>query len=87
MVKGVLPKSMSGRWAVGLTASFVILMVFKVLLPLPLPTPLIALLGLAGFVFAVYAAIKADRAVLVFVSLAIGLIIVLWAAAELIYPH
>ncbi len=81
------PKSRAGKWAVGLAAAFLILMVLKYLLPLPLPSPLVAVFGVAGFAAGVAALVKGDRAVLVFIPVLLGLVILFWIAAEIIVPH
>ena len=87
MKMGLLPKSTVGKWAVGMAAAFVILMILKYLFPLPLPSPLIAVFGVSGFVASVTALVKRDRAVFVFLAFLLGLIILIWISAELIYPH
>ena len=84
----VLPKTRTGKWALGLSIAFIVLMGIKIPLFLPLPTPAIAVLGLAGFVVSLIALIKnKDRFILVFLPLLIGLIIIAWTAAELLFPH
>jgi hypothetical protein len=59
----------------------------KILGGMPMPTFMIAGFGLAGFIAGVISIIKKDRAVLVFLSILVGLVIMLWIAAELIFPH
>jgi hypothetical protein len=83
-----LPKSTLGKWAAGLGIAFIILIAVKILGSLPLPTFFIAALGLAGFVTGIVAIFKnRDRAILIFLSFVVGLIIILWIILEFIFPH
>lgn len=87
------PKTTTGKWAVSLTLLFIILMALKmvnlaVMIRLPLPSPLIALLGVIGFVMGIISIIKnKDRAILTLLSIPIGLLIIFWVAAEIAFPH
>ena len=55
---------------------------------MPLPTFAIAAFGIAGFILAIIAIFKnKDKSILNFLPLLVGLIILLWIAAEVIYPH
>ncbi|NMA64554.1 MAG: hypothetical protein GX964_11040 [Syntrophomonadaceae bacterium] len=83
----MLPKTASGKWAATLSIAFIILMALKMRLPFPLPSFFIAALGLGGFVTGIIALTKKDRTILVFLSILVGLVIIFWIAAELIYPH
>ena len=83
----LVPKSKAGKWAVILSVAFIILMAVKMLFHFILPSMVIAALGLAGFVAGIISVIKKDRAILVFVSILVGAVIILWIAAEIIYPH
>jgi hypothetical protein len=84
----ILPKSTLGKWSAGLGIAFIILITVKILGSLPLPTFFIAALGLAGFITGIVAIFKnRDRVILIFLSLIVGLIIILWTAAEFIFPH
>lgn len=84
----VLPKTGTGKWALGLSITFIIIMGIKIALFFPLPTPAIAVLGLAGFIISLIALTKSrDRFILAFIPLLVGLVIILWTAAELIFPH
>lgn len=64
------PKTTAGIWATSLTLLFIVLMSLKLstlamLIRLPLPTPLIAVIGVAGFIVGVVSIIKnKDRALL-----------------------
>ena len=79
------PKTAPGKWSTILSIAFIILISLKIRLGIPLPTFLIAGLGLAGFVAGIIAITKKDRPVLVIISILVGLVIILWTAAELIY--
>ena len=58
------------------------------LVRLPLPTPLIAMAGVVGSLLGVTSLVKnQDRALMTWVSAFIGLLIILWIAAELTFPH
>lgn len=55
---------------------------------LPFPTPLIAVFGVVGFILGVLSTIKnRDRAVMTWLSIPFGLLIIIWTAAELLFPH
>jgi hypothetical protein len=84
----LLPKSLPGKWAVGLSLAFIILMAVKILSFLPLPTFAIAALGLAGFMVGIWAVFKnKDRVLLIIIPMLVGIVIILWTAAEFIFPH
>jgi hypothetical protein len=83
-----LPKTLLGKWAVGLSLAFIILMAIKIIAFLPLPTFFIATLGLAGFVVSIMAIfINKDRAILIFLGILVGVVIILWTVAEIISPY
>lgn len=55
---------------------------------LPLPTPIIAVIGVAAFIMGLIPIIKhSDRALLTFLSISVGLIIIFWTIAEIAFPH
>ncbi len=85
----VLPETAPGKWAVGLCAAFVVLMVLKFTnyFHLPLPSPLIALFALAGFVLGIRALVKKERALAVMAAVGVGALVLLWVAAEIAFPH
>jgi hypothetical protein len=85
-----LPKSTMGKWALSLSLFFIIFICLKIqnAISLPLPTFAIAVIGLAGFILGIVAIFKnKDRSILNLLPLLVGLIILLWVAAELIFPH
>jgi len=82
------PKTNTGKWALGLSLAFIILITFKILGSMPLPTFSIAAIGLVGFIVGVFAIIKNnERSILTFIPILVGLVIILWTLGELIYPH
>jgi hypothetical protein len=82
------PKTTIGKWSVGLGAAFIILIWVKIQFWLPLPTFAIAAMGLAGFILSLIVVIKKkDRSILFLLPILAGLIIILWTAGELIFPH
>ena len=84
-----LPETAHGKWAARLCAAFVLLMALKIsnTIHLPLPSPAIAVLALAGLVLGILAMLKKDRALAVFVALGVGAFVLLWVAAEIAFPH
>jgi hypothetical protein len=83
----VLPNSLSGKLAAILCGAFVILFFLKVGGLMPLPTFAIFALGFAGLIAGIVAIIKKDRSILVYLSLLVGLFVVIWTSAELLFPH
>ena len=86
-------KTTTGKWAAGLTMAFIVLMAIKMTaigatIRLPLPTPVLALLGVIGFIMGLIAIIKyKDRALLTLLSIPVGIIIIAWTLAEIAFPH
>ena len=88
MKPAFVPKTTPGKWSVGLGIAFIILMLAKTQVRFPLPSPAIAVVGLLGFVLALIAVFKRrDRSILGLVPILVGVLIVLWTAAELMFPH
>jgi hypothetical protein len=84
----IKPGTKMGKWSVGLGIIFIILIWLKIQFFLPVPVFAIAALGLAGFVLSLIALIKnRDRSILLFIPVLVGSIIIIWASAELIFPH
>ncbi|MGI6435815.1 MAG: hypothetical protein ACOX0F_10735 [Syntrophomonadaceae bacterium] len=82
------PQSRSGKWSAGLSIAFVVLFCLKLMALTPMPIFAIAALGLAGFVIGILAMFKnKEKALLVFLSIPLGLLIIFWTAAEIMYPH
>ncbi len=82
------PKTTLGKWAVGLSAAFIVFILLKMLGAMPLPVFAIAAIGLAGFVLSLVAIFKdKDRSLLQILPLLTGALILFWTAAELIFPH
>lgn len=86
-------KTKAGKWAAILTIFFIALMAIKLsalamLIRLPLPTPILAVIGVIGFILGIISIVKnKDRFVLTLLAILIGLLIILWTAAEIAYPH
>lgn len=78
-----------GKWAFILLLLFIVLIYFKFLAyKIPLPSPMIALLGVAAMVMGIVSFIKhRDRSILTLLTILVGLLIVVWVAAEIMYPH
>lgn len=86
-------KTTAGKWASVLTLIFIVLMSLKLLtleisIRIPLPTPFIAGLGLIGFIMGIVSFVKnKDRSLLTLLSILIGLLIIFWTAAEIVFSH
>lgn len=84
----LFPETKEGRGAALLMLLFILIMAFKVLVRFPLPTPLIAVIGAGGAVLGTLSVMKnKDRSLLTWLSILIGLLIIVWTAAELAFPH
>ena len=83
-----LPKTTLGKWALGLSIAFIIFIWWKIQGSMPIPTFAIAAIGLAGFTVVITAIFRnKDKAILNLLPLLVGLVILLWTAAELLFPH
>jgi hypothetical protein len=84
----LLPKTAMGKWSVALSIAFIVLIWAKIEDSMPVPTFAIAVLGLAGSILAVTAVLKKkDRSVTFLLPILVGLVLVVWVAAELAFPH
>ena len=86
----ILPKTTLGKWAVGLSIVFIVLIGMKITgyIHFPLPTFAIATLGIIGLIIGLLAVFRnKDRAILNFLPILVGVVILLWIAAEIIFPH
>lgn len=82
------PATKAGHWATGLEIAFLLLMAGKFSrIGLPLPSFGIFGLGIAGFVVAIIALVRKDRAITVWLALIVGLLPTLWTFGELFWPH
>ena len=62
--------------------------ILKLNIRIPLPSPAIAVLGLIGLVLSVLALIQhRDRALSLWLSAGLGLVILFWIIAEIVFPH
>lgn len=83
-----VPKTSSGKWAFVISVAFIVLITLKIMGSMPLPTFGIAAIGLVGFLVGVFAIIKnKERSTLTFIPILVGLVIILWTAGELLFPH
>lgn len=81
-------KTATGKAAAVLSLMFIVLITLKIRVAIPLPTFLIAGIGLAGFLAGLIAVVKnKDRSLLVLLSVLVGVLIILWTAAEIAFPH
>lgn len=83
-------KTTAGKWAAILTLLFIVSMFLKQLTLgfLPLPIPIISLIGVMGFIFGVVSFVKnKERSLMTLLSITIGLLIIIWVAAEIAFPH
>ena len=88
MKKWFLPQSPAGAWASGLALGFIALMAFKMTVGFPLPSMAIAALGVIGFIAGLVALIRRkDFALPVLLSILVGLLVLFWTGAELLFPH
>jgi hypothetical protein len=84
----ILPKTTLSKWSVIISVVFIILIWTKIQFSIHVPTFAIGALGLIGFIVSLIAIFKnKDRSVLIFLPVLVGLIIILWTAAEFIFPH
>lgn len=84
----LLPTSHSGKWSLGLTTAFIILIWLKIQYGIPMMSFAFAALGLGGFFTGTLAIVKKrDKAILNFIPILVGLIIITWIIAEIAYPH
>lgn len=87
------PKKTAGKWAAILTLIFIVTMSLKIsalanMIRLPFPSPFLAIIGVAGFVMGAISIVKnKDRALFTMLSIPVGLLIIFWVAAEIVFPH
>ena len=98
-----IPRTVPGKWSVWLIAAFILLFaLFYILvaagqrggetyfsnLLLAVPYTLAAICGIASFFTGIIGVIRSrERAILVYPSMIIGLCVLLWMLAEVIFPH
>jgi hydrogenase/urease accessory protein HupE len=86
-------KTKTGKWASIFTLLFIVLMAIKlsvlaITIQLPFPVPFIAGLGVIGFTLGIISVFKnKDRSFFVLLSIPVGLLIIFWVAAEIVFPH
>ena len=98
-----MPHSKIGKWSVGFFGAFIFfLMLFYIIvatgqrggetffsnLALTIPMLLAGTCSVAGFVTGLIAIIKKrERSGLTYVAVVIGALVILWIAAEVLFPH
>ena len=84
----VLPKTCIGKWALGLSIAFIVLIAMKIQGSLPMPTYTITALGLTGFAMGIVAILRnRDRGILNYMAITVGVVIIAWITTELILRH
>lgn len=85
----ILPITGMGKWSVGLSAAFLVLTGLRIGgVFVPVPSMILAAMGLVGFFLGLYAIIKKkDRTMLTALPALTGLLILFMISAELMYPH
>jgi len=85
-----IPKSRSGKWSVGLNAFFLITIVVSIILVNGLgllnyndhwwdvTVPITFLASIVGFILGIIAIIKKERSVLVYISVLVGFLLILF---------
>ena len=83
-----IPKTRLGKWSIGLSIAFIILIWTKIQYSIPMPSFAIAALGLTGLFTDIVAVFRnKDRSVLNLLLILVSSLILLWIVAELIFPH
>ena len=98
-----MPKTTLGKWSVALIVAFIILLVsFQLLvasgqrgsetffsaLILTVPILIAGITGVSAFVTGLIGVIRSrERSVSVYLAVTIGLLVLLWVLAEIIFPH
>jgi len=83
-------KTKAGKWAAFFLLVFIVSMVIKQVTfgILPLPIPVIASIGVMGCIAGSVSFFKnKDKSLLTLLSILIGLLIIIWTAAEIAFPH
>jgi len=62
-------------------------MYLKLQFRLPIISFIIFGIGILGFVFGVIALKRKDRSIFALISIIVGILIIIWIAAELFFPH
>lgn len=82
------PQNIFGKTASILAITFIVTMFIKIMIKFFLPSLFIALIGFIGFIFSIISIVKyKDRSILTFIAFLLGLLIVFWTSAELLFPH
>jgi len=98
-----MPKTTLGKWSVALIVAFIVLLVsfqflvalgqrggetFFSALVLTVPILIAGISGVSAFITGLIGVIRSrERSVIVYLAVAIGLLVLLWGLAEIIFPH
>ena len=98
-----MPKTALGKWSVALIVAFIVLLVsFQILvasgqrggetffsaLILTVPILIAGISGVSAFVTGLIGVIRSrERSISVYLAVTIGLLVLLWGLAEIIFPH
>jgi len=98
----IAAKTRLGKWSLGLASAFFgflgLFALFVALgerggdtffsnLILAPPTLLAGISGIGAFVTGIISILRGERSILVYVSTIIGLLVLLWTLAEIVFPH
>lgn len=84
----ILPETSLGKWSIVLSIAFIILIYLKMQYGIPVMSFAIAGLGLAGVIMCIVAMIRnKEISLLYFIPIFVGLLIIFWVSAEIVYPH
>jgi hypothetical protein len=77
-----------GNWAAALTLLFLVATPLKLWLRLPLPSPVLAVIGFIAFILGLIAIFKyKDRSIFMFLSILVGLLVITVTTLEVMFPH
>ncbi len=98
-----MPKTTLGKWSVALIVAFIVLLLlfqflvalgqrggetFFSALILTVPILIAGISGVSAFITGLIGVIRSrERSVIVYLAVAIGLLVLLWGLAEIIFPH
>jgi hypothetical protein len=83
-----MPLTRFGRWAAGLGALFVVMILLKTNIPIPVPAMIVMAIGIiAGILIPVAIFWKRERSWLLWLMLLPGLFAIVFTVGELLYPH
>jgi uncharacterized membrane protein HdeD (DUF308 family) len=88
MKSRIFPKSLMGQLALALSVICGGALKLKMAnVRVPLSTPMLFIIGIIAFAMALYAFIKKDRALFIYPPLILGVFLIVWGLAEVLFPH